>query len=233
MDYFAALIIISIIGGVVAVDTAAGWQIMICQPIVSCTFTGAILGQPEIGIILGILLQLPWLINIPSGGSHGSEGNIGAVVAVGLSSFFVSRNLNTDNIIIIVTIVYSLAISRIGFYLVDLIRNANVKLIHSADEAVKNANFKKIAQLNLSGLFYMFAMGFLFVGSGFALGIIILKPLIIFIHADFDRSFEMAKFGILGLGFGVAATLFFNKKTIWFILAGLAVSAMFLIIVYF
>ena len=230
MDYFPAIIIISLIGGIVAVDTAAGWQIMICQPIVSCTFVGMIFGQPEIGITAGILLELPWLINIPSGGSHGSEGNIGAVVAAGLSAYFVSHNINTNNIILIVTIIYSLGVSRFGTYLVNFVREENLKLIHYADEAVKQANFKKVARLNMTGLFYMFIMGFILVGTGFALGVLFLKPLLKFIHPDFDSAFKMAKYGILGLGFGAVATLFINQKTMWYVLAGVGASALILII---
>ena len=228
MDYFPALIIISLIGGIVSVDTAAGWQIMISQPIVSCTVIGMIFGQPEIGITLGILMELPWLINVPSGGSHGSESNIGAVVAAGLGVFFVSQKINTNNIIIIIVIIYSMGISFAGSYLVNIARNLNLNLIHVADEAVEHADFRKIEYLNMFGLFYIFFIGFFLTAVGFVLGIILINPLIKFIHPDFDHAFQIAKYGILGVGFGTVATLFINKNTMWYILAGISISAIIL-----
>ncbi len=233
MDFIPAIFVTAFFGGIIAIDTAAAWQIMISQPIVSCTIIGLIFGQPEIGILVGILLELPWLINIPSGGAHGSEGNLGAVVAAALSSYLFSRNINTDNIIIIFSIIYCMGISRIGSLLVDLLRKVNLNLAHDADHAVENANFGKITRLNLTGIFYMFIMGFLLTGFGFGLGIFLLKPLINFIHSDFDRAFEMAKYGILGLGFGTAATLFLTKDTKWYVIAGAVAFCMILLLVSF
>lgn len=226
MDFFPAVIIISLIGGIVAVDTVAGWQIMISQPVVTCPLLGVIFGQPEIGVLLGILLELPWLINIPTGGAHGSEGNLGAVVAATLSIYLISHNINTENIIIIVSIIYSLAISRLGHYLVDIVRRANLTLIHSADKAANQADMKKITMLNISGLFYMFILGFTLICAGFTLGIVLIQPLVKFIHPDFDYAFGLAKYGLLGLGFGAVATFFLNKETKWYFIIALIASAL-------
>ncbi len=224
MDFLSTLFITSIIGGLVAVDTAACFQFMFSQPIVSCTVTGLIFGQPEIGILAGALLQLPWLINIPSGGTHGSEVNLGAVVASSLSVYFVAQQVNADNIILIVTIIYSLLISRAGAYLVDILRKTNIILAHQADTAAKQGNMRRIEWLNLSGIFYVFLLGFFLSAVGFAAGVVFLKPVMQRIHPDFDQALEMAKYGILGLGFGSAATLLFAKETKWYTLIG-AVSA--------
>jgi mannose/fructose/N-acetylgalactosamine-specific phosphotransferase system component IIC len=231
MELILAIVVTGFVGGIIAIDTTAAWQIMISQPIVSCTIIGLIFGQPEIGILIGIILELPWLINIPSGGVHGSDGNLGAVVAAALSSYLLSRNINTDNIILITSIIYSLGISRIGGFLIDLLRSANLNLAHNADLAAENADLEGITRLNLTGIFYMFVMGFILTGTGFGLGIFILKPIINFIHSDFDRAFELAKYGILGLGFGVVASLFLTKETKWYVIAGVATSVLILFFV--
>ena len=232
MDYFPALIIISLIGGIVSVDTTAGWQIMISQPIVSCTVIGLIFGQPDVGITLGIILGLPWLINVPSGGTHGSESNLGGVVAAGLSAFFVSQHTNFKYIIIVITIIYSLGIGMAGTYLVNIARNFNLNLSHVADRAIEKADFNKIAYLNFYGVFSMFFIGILLCGAGFSLGVVLLEPLIRFIHPNFEQAFQIAKYGILGVGFGAVATLFINKKTAWYIIAGIAVSAVIFFLVF-
>ncbi|MDZ7376332.1 MAG: PTS sugar transporter subunit IIC, partial [candidate division KSB1 bacterium] len=64
MELFPTLLLVSFIGGIVAMDTAAAWQIMISQPVVACPLLGWLLGDVELGLTIGILLELPWLINI-------------------------------------------------------------------------------------------------------------------------------------------------------------------------
>lgn len=216
MDFFPAVLLVSFIAGLVAIDTASGWQVMISQPVVSCPFIGLIFGDPELGLMMGILLELPWLINIPLGGVHGSEGNLGAIVATALSVFLKSREVNAENIIIIISVMYSLVISRAGIYLVEYVRRANLVLIHLADRAALQGDLKRITWLNSMGVVYSFLMGFFLVGIGFAIGVIILKPLVSFVHEEFNFAFGIAKYGLLGLGVGATATLFITKETKWY-----------------
>jgi len=216
MDFFPEVLIIAIIAGLVSIDTASGWQVMISQPVVSCPILGLIFGYPELGLLMGILLELPWLINIPMGGVHGSEGNLGAIVAASLGIYLKSHQANTDNIIVIISIMYSLVVSRVGIYLVDYVRKANLMLIHSADKAALLGDTKRISWLNSIGLFYSFLMGFFLVGIGFTLGVIVLKPLAAFVHQEFNFAFGLAKYGLLGLGIGAVATLFITRETKWY-----------------
>lgn len=216
MDFFPAVLIVSFIAGLVAIDTASGWQVMISQPVVSCPLIGLIFGDPELGLTMGILLELPWLINIPLGGVHGSEGNLGAIVATALSIFLKSRQVNTENIIIIIAIMYSLLISRVGIHLVEYVRRANLSLIHLADKAALEGDLKRISWLNSLGVVYSFFMGFFLVAIGFTIGVIVVRPLVSFVHQDFNFAFGMAKYGLLGLGVGAIATLFITKETKWY-----------------
>ncbi|MDW7682140.1 MAG: PTS sugar transporter subunit IIC, partial [bacterium] len=143
MDAISSLFIISIIGGIVAIDTTAAWQMMISQPVVICPLIGFIFGQPEIGVTLGIILELPWLVNVPSGGKHGSEGNLGAVAAAAIAVYFANRQLNTDNIIIIAAALYAIGVARLGNYLVERVRKINLSLIHRADISAASADMRQ------------------------------------------------------------------------------------------
>ncbi len=225
MDFFPAILIISLIGGIVSVDTTAGWQIMISQPIVSCPVIGLIFGFPELGLTMGVLLELPWVIDIPSGGAHGSEGNLGAVTAAALAVFLKSRDVSTENIIIIVTIIYSLGVSYIGGILVTIIRRANTSLQHAADIAAENADLKRIDRLNYVGLVYSFLLGFFLIGLFFTIGVYLVPIILDLINPELDSAFGLAKFSILGLGFGAVATLFINKETKWYFALAFLASA--------
>lgn len=224
MELFPSLILISLIGGIVAIDTTASFQLMISQPVVVCPVIGLIFGHPEIGIEMGILLELPWLVNLPCGGQHGSDGNLGAVVAAGLAIYFASLQINTENIIIIISIIYGLAVARFGTYSIEFVRRANVSLVHNADKAAADSDMKKISMLNLTGVLYSFFMGFAVVGISFLLGTLIIKPLILFVHRNFDFAFGLAKFAILGIGFGGVLTLFVTKETKWYFILPMIIS---------
>ena len=224
MDYFPEVLLISLIGGIISIDIAAGWQIMISQPIVACPVIGLILGNPELGILMGILLELPWLINIPTGGVHSSEANLGAVTATSLSIYLVAQQVNTENIIVIIAIVYSLFVSHVGKHLVSFMRQSNLRLTYAADVAASNADLRKITWLHTLGILYAFLLGFSLIGIGFSLGILILKPLAKFIHPNFDFAFGIAQYGLLGVGFGVVATIFITKETRWYMAFGFIVS---------
>ena len=160
MDFLPEILLMALIAGIISIDTASGWQIMISQPVVACPVIGLIFGEPHLGLLMGILLELPWLTNVPLGGVHGSEGNLGAVVATGLAIHLKALNVNTENIIVILSILYSLIISRFGIFLVDYVRRSNLHLIHLADAAANQGDLKKITWLNLTGLFYSFLLGF-------------------------------------------------------------------------
>ena len=233
MNFLPEILLISIIGGIVSVDTASGWQVMISQPVVACPIIGLIFGDPQLGLLMGILLELPWLTNVPLGGVHGSEGNLGSVAATGVAIHLKELNVNTENIIVIISIMYSLIISRAGIYLVEYVRRSNLHLIHLADAAAEQGDLKKITQLNLTGLLYSFILGFILILIGILVGILILPPLAKFIHSDFDTAFGMAKYGLLGLGMGSIATLLISKKTRWYLLipfiAGISIFVLLLI----
>lgn len=229
MDYFPEVLIISLIGGLVSIDTASGWQVMISQPVVVCPILGLIFGHIEMGLSIGILLELPWLVNVPLGGFHGSEGNLGAVVATSLGIFLTTHKVDTPtNIIIIISILYSLIVSRVGSYTVEYVRKANLSLVYSADRAALEGDLGKITWLNIVGLIYSFLMGLSLVAIGFSVGIVILPPLAGYIHPEFDFAFGVARYGLIGLGIGAVATLFITKETKWFLVIPFVVGVLIL-----
>jgi mannose/fructose/N-acetylgalactosamine-specific phosphotransferase system component IIC len=230
MEYFPEVLLVCLIGGLVSIDTAAAWQVMISQPVFACPVIGMIFGNVEMGIMMGVLLELPWLINIPTGGTHGSEGNLGAVVATALGIYLFDKQVNTENIIIIVSVLFSLIVSRGGRHLVEFMRDENTRLLYNADRAASVADLQKITLLHLMGVVYAFILGIVLVGISFTIGVLILPALVGFIPKYFDFAFGIAKYGILGVGFGVIATLFISRDTKWhlivaffFSLAGLFV----------
>ncbi len=204
--------IVSILGGVAAVDAAPAFQIMINRPIAMCPLIGAIFGMTEVGVMFGVLFELPWLVNMPLGGKHGSDNSLGALAATGLAVIFMRENLNQENIIVIINFLFGMAVAKIGFYAVDFVRQKNLSLVKKAELAIEQGEFSQITKLNLLGALYSFLMGCALTLMALLIGMLFLPIIIKFIHPAFNEPFGIAKLAILGVGFGSVLSLFITNK---------------------
>ena len=224
MDYITELFLICFIGGIISVDTTAAWQIMISRPLVACTILGAILGYFELGLLIGILLEIPWLIEIPAGGAYISEGNLGALIATGLTIFIVDNNINSPNIALVISIVWGLFVSWSGGKLVVSMRKMNTMLAYQADKYAKKANTSRITLLNLIGVGYAFFLGFIIVLISYLIGTSIIAKLASFIPPFFEHAFSYGKIGLMALSVAILLNMFFTKKNFPLIVFGFLFS---------
>lgn len=76
-------ILISCIGGVLAVDDRAGWQSLLAQPVFAGLLVGSVTGQLQAGLAVGVLLELVWLSILPMRGIRRPDHIAGGVVGAG------------------------------------------------------------------------------------------------------------------------------------------------------
>lgn len=76
------LLLISVIGGLLALDGTSAGQIMVSRPLVAGVVAGWILGDPALGVFVGAVLEIYLLVSFPSGGARFPEGAPATVVAV-------------------------------------------------------------------------------------------------------------------------------------------------------
>ena len=76
------LLLVSLLGGVLALDGTAVGQFMVSRPLVAGALTGWLVGSPAVGLAVGALLEAYLLVSFPSGGARYPEGATAAVVAV-------------------------------------------------------------------------------------------------------------------------------------------------------
>ena len=231
MEFLTDLIIISIFGGFVAIDTAAGWQLMFSQPLVSCTLIGLFLGNPGTGFLIGILFQLPWLAEIPAGGTHTSEGNIGSLAGAGLAIHLIQNQVNTENIILVIALLWGVLVGWLGGKFVNSMRKRNVFFVYRADRAADDVNTKQISFLHIGGVIHAFLMGFSLLGISFSVGVLFLGRLAAFIPSFFDKPFEYSKIGMLALGVGTMLSMFLRQRNVPYFVIGLILSLIVLLIV--
>jgi PTS system mannose-specific IIC component len=75
------LLQLSLLGGVLALDATSVGQFMVSRPLVAGALTGWMLGAPEVGVLVGAILELYLLVSFPTGGSRFPEGATASVVA--------------------------------------------------------------------------------------------------------------------------------------------------------
>ena len=76
------ILLLCLAGGVCALDATAAWQIMLSQPLVSGTIAGLLLGAPQAGVVIGLVLQLLWSGAIPVGARPLPDAPVGSVSGV-------------------------------------------------------------------------------------------------------------------------------------------------------
>lgn len=76
------LLRLSALGGLLGLDTTGVGQFMVSRPLVAGLLTGWLLGDPSLGLMVGVVLELYLLVSFPSGGARFPEGSTATVVAV-------------------------------------------------------------------------------------------------------------------------------------------------------
>jgi len=76
---------VAFFGAVIGLDRTAVGQCMVSQPIVAGPLTGWMLGDPAAGIIIGAVLELIWVLDMPVGTFVPADATISAVSATAIA----------------------------------------------------------------------------------------------------------------------------------------------------
>jgi mannose PTS system EIIC component len=130
----AVIVGISIIGGLLGLDRTAVGQFMVSQPLVAGPFTGWILGDVTAGLIIGIVLELIWLLDMPIGNFVPADATVVTVSACAIAILGKPGGAT---------------LSVVGFSL--LLTTAMVPLTMQADAFIRKRNSRLLENVLLSG----------------------------------------------------------------------------------
>jgi len=77
---------VALFGGLIGLDRTAVGQFMISQPIVVGPLTGWMLGDPGAGIIIGAVLELIWVLDMPIGAFVPADATVSTVSATAIAA---------------------------------------------------------------------------------------------------------------------------------------------------
>jgi mannose/fructose/N-acetylgalactosamine-specific phosphotransferase system component IIC len=208
--------LVTILGGLVALDRTEAYQTMLSQPLVIGLIVGLILKDLQGGIKIGILLQLIYLWVLPIGSAVFPDPAIGGTAGtfgfIALLRFFPERS------------------SSVLFFTLIKLRELNLKLIRKADGYAKEVQVSKIKTLFFWGLLGSFGRGVILTGLGILGVFILLKPAVGFSAFLPDHYLEGIEIPLLGFGIGTMLHFFGKRKNLLWLGMGLTLGVVFILI---
>jgi mannose/fructose/N-acetylgalactosamine-specific phosphotransferase system component IIC len=202
-------LIIALVGSLFALDTSVMFQVLLAQPLITSTLIGWYFGDIQLGLHVGLYLQLLWLISLPVGGAKIPEGNVAAIVTTTLVMRH-APDFNHFNLVFVVGILYGLLISYIGAEFVVLHRRSNSIIFHRVYNQLQDGRSGVLGFTVFSAIMLHFILM-----SGLILAALsladLLIPLLEQVPGTWDRFFNYGMAAVLGIGCGLIMTIFKEK----------------------
>ncbi|HUT63391.1 MAG TPA: PTS sugar transporter subunit IIC [Anaerolineae bacterium] len=177
--------VLILMGGIVALDTTAGPQILISEPIVTCSTVGLLFGRCETGLIMGMFFQLLFLGYKPLGAIRFTDSNMGAFI--GTASLLTGATVFDFNsgilkAAIIVALFYGIFVGFVGLHLTAIVRRMNAFLSDGITSRLEKDKLISITRWHLVGIGASFSRGALMTVilipfGAFLCGSVLLMPL--------------------------------------------------------
>lgn len=161
------LLLLSLLGGLLALDATSVGQFMLSRPLIAAGLAGMIAGNPEGGIVVGVLLEAIHLAVLPVGAARYPEAGPAAVAAAGAYAGAVDG----QQVALLASVVFMLAWGWVGGRSVEWLRRWNVRTAVPPEGPVDAGTVERL---------HLRATGFDFVrGVGMTLlGLVILGTLL-------------------------------------------------------
>ncbi|MFC1511792.1 PTS sugar transporter subunit IIC [Candidatus Latescibacterota bacterium] len=174
MEQVVSLILIA---GVVSMDTTEGPQVLVSEPLVSCSLVGLLFGDVVFGVALGILFQLLFIGYLPLGVSRFYDGAMGSLIGaaslLGAREFFgLSEGMAQAGFV--PALLWGLLVSVLGVHLRQLIRTINSVRIERYLAHYELNPPRSVAAIHLAGVGRSFLRGCVMAAVLVPVGILIM-----------------------------------------------------------
>lgn len=145
-----------LLGGVVALicglDRVAMLQLMFSRPVVAAPLTGFVLGEPLIGLQVGLLVELLWLARLPVGAAVPPDDTQVSVAGTTIV-IIMGRVLEASGIeFILVVLLVAIPLGKVGQYFDHYARHYNIRLAGRVENALKSGSVSVAEWQHLRGL---------------------------------------------------------------------------------
>ena len=217
-------IYIGLVGSLLVLDTTVAFQFLISQPLIACTLLGWFLGDIQLGVHVGMYLQLLWLSSMPVGAAIVPEGNLAAIVIAALVIRY-NNNYENFNTILICGLLYGIVVSYLGGELVVLFRKANQHVLQKVLAFARRGKLNILNVINYLGLLFHYTLMLILITLAMYLGDF-LYNYIQYIPIAWDEYFKYAVMSLIGIGAGLVLSVFKDRLYQRLIMVGLVIGCL-------
>lgn len=149
---FSDLLLGAVVALICGLDRVAIFQFMVSRPIVAAPLAGLALGDPMIGLQVGLLVELLWLARLPVGAAvppDDTQVSIAATVMV----IILGPLLGASGIELVLTsLLVSIPFGKVGQYFDHYARHYNVRLARQVELAFEKESIAAAEWQHLRGL---------------------------------------------------------------------------------
>lgn len=142
------LLPLALLGGVLGLDVVCFPQMMVSRPLVAATLAGAFVGDPAMGLFIGVTLELIALATLPFGASRYPEWGSAAVVGGAIAAAMHSQGAGALSI----GVLAALATAWVGGLTLVQLRVFNAWLARRRRPALDAGSRGTVIGLQLAGL---------------------------------------------------------------------------------
>jgi len=138
------ILLLSGLFGILSCDTVVAGQFMYSRPLIAGPLAGLYLGNPYVGFIAGLCVELIWIRIIPIGDSIPPDSTLTAVLATAAASAAV-RNFGLDNLSAVALALAAAVPCGIVFKMVEIkIRSSNSKKVDKVKGNIIRGDFGSV-----------------------------------------------------------------------------------------
>lgn len=219
---FIQAILVFIVGFIMGIDQFSFLE-SLYQPIVTCPIIGAILGNFELGVIVGGSYQLIQIGSMPIGGAQPPNAILGGIMA---TVFAVSLGMEATPDGVGAALGLAIPFAVFGQYAVTLTFTIMSGMMSKADECAANADVKGIRNINFMEMAILGTLFGTLSVAGLYGGTVLGDTLKQF---SYDFSWVMAGLDAAGgamkfVGFAILMKVMMSSEMWGFLLAGFAMA---------
>lgn len=215
------IFILILLGGLFELDRTAAIQSLASEPIVVAPVVGWIIGEPMLGLKLGVLMQLFFLGNVSIGGSTPPDGTLAALVVAGSAGLSgAGHTVSIEALATASALTLMIPASRLGCFVENLLKEQNVALAHNADDRVLKEGAKVIEKIVHRRLFSVFLIWAGVSALALGMGAIVLNLAFRFMPDEVSYALESAGQLLPLIAAGVALSAIKVRRANWYFAAG-------------
>jgi mannose/fructose/N-acetylgalactosamine-specific phosphotransferase system component IIC len=238
MDFWALVLVrdtsllgmgcLGLLAAFIAVDDSSLAQTWFSQPLLAALLAGFFCGQPLVGLVIGLPLQLVLVGNLPVGQTFTGDPGV-AIVATVAAACLSGRNFlptfSESNFAELGLLGWAILaagmLSALGHVIIQAERKANSLLMLQGHKTLRDGSLVRMETIHLRCLATTFVRGFILVLLYLLFVLEVWLPLFHFLPDQVQKAMGMLPFLLPGLGLGTFIDRVGLKRSWPYLLGGL------------